>query len=129
MSHIAAYRRPTALLVSVSALLAGCEPVPGPRTPPGEAPVPADAVEDAPIRLEYVCGNRFVIINAHPRAVTVRYQVQGTEERGERRLPPATAGDPPFSEVQVTVGTEGPVAARDVAVGAVDLACSTAYAV
>jgi hypothetical protein len=103
-------RRATALLTALSAVLAGCEQAPGPRTPPGEAPPPADAAEDAAIRLEYVCGNRFVIINAEARPATVRYEVQGTEERGERRLPPATAGDPPFSEVQITVANEGPVA-------------------
>ena len=102
--------RATVLLAAISAVLAGCDAVPGPRTPPAAAPPPADAAEDAPVRLEYVCGNRFVIINAHPRTVTVRYEVQGTEERGERRLPPATAGDPPFSEVQVTVAGDGPVA-------------------
>ena len=105
-----ALRRSPPLLISTAVALAACEPVPGPRTPPVEAPAPADAVDDAAIRLEYVCDNRFVIINAHARAVTVRYEVQGTEERGERRLPPATAGDPPFSEVQFTVSSEGPVA-------------------
>jgi hypothetical protein len=103
-------RRPTVFLISSSIALAACESVPGPRTPPAEAPAPADAVDDAAIRLEYVCDNRFVIINAHPRAVTVRYEVRGTEERGERRLPPAIAGDPPFTEVQFTVSSEGPVA-------------------
>ena len=103
-------RRPVALLLLCSAALAACEQVPGPRNPPGEAPAPPDAADDAAIRLEYVCGNRYVIINAHPRPVTVRYQVEGTEERGERRLSPAQAGDPPFSEVQFTVGSEGPVA-------------------
>jgi hypothetical protein len=67
-------------------------------------------VDDAPLRLEYVCGNRFVIINAHAEPVTVRYEVRGTEERGERRLPAAAAGDPPFSEMQFTVASENPVA-------------------
>lgn len=102
--------RPAMVVLSLSAALSACDPGPGPRTPPGEAPAPPDAADDAPLRLEYVCGNRFVIINTHPRSVTVRYQVQGGEERGERRLPPAQAGDPPFSEVQFAVATEDPVA-------------------
>lgn len=92
------------------AALAACEPAGGPRTAPPAVPPPADDLDDAPIRLEYVCGNRFVIINAHPTEVAVRYEVQGTEERGERRLPAALAGDPPFSEVQFTVRSEDPVA-------------------
>jgi hypothetical protein len=60
--------------------------------------------------LEYVCGNRFVIVNAQPYPVTVSYEVQGSEERGERRLAAALSGDPPFSEVEVTVRNDGPVA-------------------
>jgi galactose oxidase len=90
-------------------VLAACESGAGPRTPPPDVPPPAESADDAPIRLEYVCGNRFVIINA-AEAVTVRYEVRGTEERGERRLAAALSGDPPFSEVQFTVRTEHPVA-------------------
>ena len=97
-------------IVSLVALAAACDSEPGPRSPPPEVPIPSDDVEDAPIRLEYVCGNRFVLINAHPRSVTVRYEVRGTEEHGEQRLPPALAGDPPFSEAQLVVATENPVA-------------------
>ena len=94
----------------VMLLAAACEPVPGPHTPPRAVPPPPDAADDAPVRLEYVCGNRFVVINALPEPVTVRYEVRDTEEHGERRLPPAQAGDPPFSEVQFTVRSEHPVA-------------------
>ena len=101
---------PARPLVAAAALLAACEPSPGPRTPPADAPAPPEAADDAPIRLEYVCGNRYVIINAEPRPITVRYEVRGTEERGIRRLAAALQGDPPFSEVQFTVGTENPVA-------------------
>ena len=101
--------RPLSPLVFL-AVLAACESGPGPRTPPPEVPVPSDDVVDAPLRLEYGCGNRFVIINAHPRAVTVRYEVRGTEERGERRLAAALSGDPPFSEMQIAVTSENPVA-------------------
>ena len=110
MSHPACPRRPAASLLALTAVLAACEAVPGPRTPPAAIPAPAEEEGDAPLRLEYVCGNRFVIINAHPRAVAVRYEVRGTEERGERSLPAALAGDPPFSEVQFTVASEDPVA-------------------
>ncbi|HEX6106025.1 MAG TPA: galactose oxidase-like domain-containing protein [Gemmatimonadales bacterium] len=103
-------RRTTALLALLSAAVSACDSVPGPRTPPDDIPAPVDAVDDAPLRLEYVCGNRFVIINALEQAVTVRYEVRGSEERGERRLAPAQAGDPPFSEAQFIVGSQNPVA-------------------
>lgn len=98
-------------LVPAALVLAACEQVPGPRTPPpADAPPVSPEVADAPIRLEYLCGNRFVLINSQPRPVTVRYEVQGTEERGERHLPAAPAGDPEFSEVELTVSGENPVA-------------------
>ncbi len=93
-------RRITWLLPA--ALLAACDPGSSPRTPP-EAPAAPSGAEDAPIRLEYVCGNRFVIVNALPYPVTVAYEVRGSEERGERRLAAALSGDPPFSEVELTV--------------------------
>ncbi|HEU5039601.1 MAG TPA: galactose oxidase-like domain-containing protein [Gemmatimonadales bacterium] len=98
------------ILLAFVLAIAACEPVPGPRTPPRDVPIPADDADDAPLRLAYVCGNRYVIINAQQQAVTVRYEVQGTEERGERRLPAAISGDPPFSEVQFTVASTNPVA-------------------
>ncbi|MCI0372055.1 MAG: hypothetical protein L0214_11940, partial [candidate division NC10 bacterium] len=103
-----ALRRFAALLAAV---LSACEPAPGPRMPPPDPPggPPAD-LESAPILLEYVCGNRFVLVNQLPQAVTVRWEVRGTEERGERRLAPAQAGDPPFSETELTVLNENPVA-------------------
>ncbi|MBA3258570.1 MAG: DUF1929 domain-containing protein [Gemmatimonadales bacterium] len=86
-----------------AALLAACDPQSSPRTPPAESPPAPAGAEDAAIRLEYVCGNRFVIVNALPHSVTVAYEVRGSEERGERRLAPALAGDPPFTEVEFTV--------------------------
>ena len=94
-------RRVTWLLPA--ALLAACDPESSPRTPPDAAPAAPSGAEDAPIRLEYVCGNRFVIVNALPYPVTVAYEVRGSEERGERRLAAALSGDPPFSEVELTV--------------------------
>ena len=58
----------------------------------------------------YICGNRFVLINAHPFDVRVSWRVQGTEEQGEQALKAAPAGDPGFSEFELTVRHEGRLA-------------------
>jgi Domain of unknown function (DUF1929) len=96
--------------VIAAAFLLACDPESSPRTPPAEPPAAPAGAEDAPVRLEYVCGNRFVITNSHPHTVHVTYEVQGSEERGRRELAPAPGGDPGFTEVEVTVREEGPLA-------------------
>jgi galactose oxidase len=103
--------RLSALLLPLAAGLWACEQEAGPRPPASRPPAGAPAgAEDAPIRIDYLCGNRFILTNAHPFAVTVTYRVQGAEERGERRLPPAPPGDPAFSESEVSVTSDGAVA-------------------
>jgi hypothetical protein len=38
--------------------------------------------DDAPVRALYLCGNRFVLINAQPFPVQVTWRIQGTDEQG-----------------------------------------------
>ena len=100
-------------LVAAGALLfAACERDAGPPGPPGPAAgTPATPVDDnAPIRALYLCGNRFVLINAHPFAVRLTWRVQGTDEQGEQALQAAPGGDPAFSEVELSVQHEGSLA-------------------
>jgi hypothetical protein len=97
--------------LAAAVLLAACDREAGPPAPPaGEVPaVQADA-DEAPIRALYVCGNRYVLINAHPYPVRVTWRVQGTDEQGEQALAPAPSGDPAFSEVELAVQHEGTLA-------------------
>jgi galactose oxidase len=100
------------LVAAGTLLFAACERDAGPPSPPGPAAgLPATPVDDnAPIRALYLCGNRFVLINAHPFAVRVTWRVQGTDELGEQDLKAAPAGDPAFSEVELSVRHEGSLA-------------------
>ena len=63
--------------------------------------------EDAPVRALYLCGNRFVLSNAHPFAVQVSWRIQGSDEQGSRALAAAPEGDPGFSEVEITTQHQG----------------------
>jgi galactose oxidase len=81
---------------------------PGPR-PPEPDPLDSGAGEDAPINLTYVCGNRFIVSNAHGVPVSVTYQVVGTEEEGTADLPAAPEIDPAVSEVPIETRARGTV--------------------
>jgi galactose oxidase len=65
--------------------------------------------EDAPVRALYVCGNRFVLSNAHPFTVPVTWRIQGTDEQGDLALAAAPDGDPGFSEIEITTRHRGPL--------------------
>lgn len=98
-------------LLAGAILLAACDREAGPPAPPaGERPTPQAEGDEAPIRALYVCGNRYVLINAHPYPVRVTWRVQGTDEQGEQALARAPSGDPAFSEVELTVQHEGTLA-------------------
>lgn len=83
----------------------------GPPVPPSGGAVlpPSEDSDEAPIRALYVCGNRFVIINAQPFSVQVTWRIQGTDEQGDQTLAPASDGDPGFSEIEVTSQHQGPL--------------------
>lgn len=112
MPHRNRTRLPSLLLALVATLLAtACERNAGPpASPADDVPGPRPEDDEAPIRALYLCGNRFVLFNAHPYPVRVTWRVQGTEEQGELTLEPAPAADPPFSEVELTVAHAGALA-------------------
>ena len=103
---------PFVLLAITSLLFAACEREAGPPGPPGpaagEPTTPAD--EEAPVRAVYLCGNRFLLINAQPFGVRVTWRVQGSDEQGEQALEAAPAEDPSISEVELSVQHEGRLA-------------------
>jgi hypothetical protein len=98
-------------LLVVLALVSGCGREAGPPAPPaGEGPAASPQADDAPIRALYLCANRFVLLNEHPFPVRIAWRVQGTDEHGEQTLKAAPAGDPEFSEVELSVRQEGALA-------------------
>jgi hypothetical protein len=78
----------------------------GPKSVP---PLETDETEEAPIRLSYVCGNRFLITNAYSVAVSVIYRVSGTDEEAEALLSAAPTQDPAFSERLIETHNKGSV--------------------
>src|SRR6185437_4198880 len=104
---------PLSLLSFVGGLglfLAGCVDNSGEGAGPKASP-PAETDEslDAPIRLSYVCGNRFLITNAYSVAVSVTYRVAGTDEEAEALLSAAPTQDPAFSERLIETRNKGSV--------------------
>ena len=104
---------PLSLLSLVGGLglfLAGCVDNSGDGAGPKVSP-PAETDEslDAPIRLSYVCGNRFLITNAYSVAVSVTYRVAGTDEEAEALLSAAPTQDPAFSERLIETRNKGSV--------------------
>jgi galactose oxidase len=98
-------------LLVVVALISGCGREAGPPAPPAaEGPAAAPEADDAPIRALYLCANRFVLLNEHPFPVRIAWRVRGTDEHGEQTLKAAPAGDPEFSEVELSVRQEGDLA-------------------
>lgn len=79
---------------------------------PGAAePVPpeVDTGQDAPVDLSYVCGNTFLVSNAHAVPLTVRYRVSGTGEEGSVNVAAAPKEDPAVSEAMFETRTRGTV--------------------
>lgn len=66
-----------------------------------------DDDSDQPIRLSYVCGNRFLVANAYSVPVTVSWRVIGTSEEGTATIAAAPAQDPSVSEVTVETRSQG----------------------
>ncbi|MEP7177114.1 MAG: hypothetical protein ABI860_11245, partial [Gemmatimonadales bacterium] len=80
----------------------------GPRA--GEpAPVDVEVGDDAPVDLSYVCGNRFLVTNAHSVSIGVTYRVAGTGEEGTVAVSAAPSMDPAVSETVLETRTKGTV--------------------
>jgi hypothetical protein len=74
-------------------------------------PLPADVDvgEDAPVDLTYLCGNRFLVTNAHNVAISVSYRVAGGGEEGVVEVAAAPSIDPAVSEQAFETRTKGTV--------------------
>jgi PKD repeat protein len=100
-------------LTCVSALLVvACQnDSQSPRSRP-EPPAGQDAPETStqtPLDLVYVCGNKFLAINATTAAVQVTYRVVGTDESGSLTLRPGTEDDEGHSETELKTAEQGVV--------------------
>ncbi|HEY7637525.1 MAG TPA: galactose oxidase-like domain-containing protein [Gemmatimonadales bacterium] len=99
------------LIGGLGLFLAGCVDNAGDGAGPKALAPPAETDEsmDAPIRLSYVCGNRFLITNAYSVAVSVTYRVAGTDEESEALLSAAPTQDPAYSERLIETHNKGSV--------------------
>ena len=90
---------------------AGCSEDRASAGPKVGDPLPADAEvgEDAPVDLTYVCGNRFLVSNAHGVPISVTYRVAGSSEEGTVEVPAAPPDDPAVSEEAFEIRTAGTV--------------------
>src|SRR5215207_5466736 len=98
------------LLLALVPVVFACDREGPPGPPASSVPaVPTSLDDEAPVRALYLCGNRFVLINAQPFPVQVAWRVQGTDEQGTRTLAAAPDGDPGLSEVEITTNHQGPL--------------------
>ena len=100
------------VLLPALALTIGCREGPDDAAAPAAGfPAGAELQEDfdQPIRLSYVCGNRFLVTNAHSVPVSVQYRVRGSTEEGRVELAAAPREDPAFSEAMLEVRSRGVV--------------------
>jgi hypothetical protein len=72
-------------------------------------PADVEVGDDAPVDLSYLCGNRFLISNAHDVPVSVTYRVAGSNEEGSVEVPAAPSEDPAVSEVTIEARHGGTV--------------------
>ena len=67
-------------------------------------PIPEATADDdssTPLRLSYVCGNRFVLVSSYSVPVTVTWRVSGTSEEGSATLAAASPERHPTSSEQM----------------------------
>ena len=103
------FRSSLLLGAMASACLTGCGEAPSGGGDANPAPPPPGENDEGPIRLSYVCGNRFLITNAYSVPVSVTYRVVGSEEEGVADLDAAPTADPAFSERLIETRTRGDV--------------------
>ncbi len=80
----------------------------GPRPDPLGSPTTEDD-SDQPLRLAYVCGNRFLITSAYSVPVSVTWRVGDTGEEGTVLLQGAPEEEPAISEHLIETRNRGPV--------------------
>lgn len=68
-------------------------------------PVDPDIGQDAPIDLQYVRGNRFLVVNAYTVPISVTYRVAGGGEEGTAEVAAAASEDPAVSETMIETGS------------------------
>ncbi|HEY8257097.1 MAG TPA: galactose oxidase early set domain-containing protein [Gemmatimonadales bacterium] len=118
-----AFSRLSVSLCAVSLLvLAACGEAPDTSGAPRVGGAPEGKEVPGPIRLSYVCGNRFLITSAYTVPVSITYRVLDSEEEGVASLSAAPPADPAFSERLIETRTRGavqifldgrPIASRD----------------
>jgi hypothetical protein len=91
------------------ACLIGCGESPDPDGGAKPGTTLPEEQSDGPIRLSYVCGNRFLITNAYSVPVSLTYRILGSEEDGAADLTAAPSDDPSFSEQLIETRTRGAV--------------------
>jgi hypothetical protein len=90
-------------------LLSACSESPDTSGAPRTA-IPTEREDDqGPIRLSYVCGNRFLVTSAYTVPVSITYRVLESAEEGEASLAAAPPADPAFSERLIETRTRGSV--------------------
>ena len=98
---------PAALLLSL--ILAGCHDTSEhePR-PLSETPSELDDDSDEPLRLSYVCGNRFVVVNSYSVPLNLDWRVAQTDEEGSTNVAAAdTTRHPSSSEQPIETRSAG----------------------
>ncbi len=111
--HRAGLSRSARSKLALGALAVGCVVGCG-ESPDGEGGGRPNALipemeNDGPVRITYLCGNRFLITNAYSVPISVTYRVVGSEEDGTADLAAAPSDDPAFSERVIETRTRGPV--------------------
>lgn len=83
------------------------------QSPPGRPDVPvgdpANGSMLAPLDLQYVCGNKFLVTNSTAAAVELTYRVAGTDEAGRLTVRQGTGEDPGYSETELETASAGEV--------------------
>ena len=89
-----------AVFTLAAVLLSGCGDDSSPGSAAAANPIPESVADDdssTPLRLSYVCGNRFVLVNSYTVPITLTWRVTGTGEEGSATLAAASAEHHPTS--------------------------------
>jgi galactose oxidase len=90
---------PAALLLSLT--VSGCHDASEEPRPLSETPTEIDDDSDQPIRLSYVCGNRFVVVNSYSVPISLGWRVAQTDEEGSTTVAGADTTRHPSAREQL----------------------------